>query len=457
MSSKVAHSALGFGPRTEQNLTVRGTRLAALLLLLLAVLPVGAERRDSIAVSLIACWPGPEVYELCGHEAIRIRGLDQSNMELDTVWNYGVFDFAQPNFLYRFVKGETDYMLWGYPTRMFMGEYQFQGRRVMEQELNLSQEEAHRLLDMLREEARPENRTYRYNYVKDNCATRIVDRLDRVSTRRVVYPDTVRYGTFRDEMRAFHRDYPWYQFGIDLALGSGIDYPVDGRAEMFAPVEMYDRVAKAHFDDGTPLVRETRVLNEGKPDATLGPSHWSTWPIVTCSLFLICVLGVCWLQYRRNLIYRAVYSVWFGVLGLAGLLVTFLVFISSHEATSPNLMLLWLNPLQLIFALGVWFSRKWRIPNAVVVYYNITALTVMPIVWPWQRQSANPAFFPLIGATLAMAVTYAIITQKKSYNKESNTLRHEEVGNLGAGRSDRAKRGRADGSRKATARGRNRR
>jgi len=60
---------------------------------------------DSLRVSFITCYPGPEIYELYGHEAIRIR----SNT-MDSVWNFGIFDFREPNFVYRFVKGETDYM-----------------------------------------------------------------------------------------------------------------------------------------------------------------------------------------------------------------------------------------------------------------------------------------------------------------------------------------------------------
>ena len=32
-------------------------------------------RKDSIIVSLITCSPGSEIYELCGHEAVRVRGI----------------------------------------------------------------------------------------------------------------------------------------------------------------------------------------------------------------------------------------------------------------------------------------------------------------------------------------------------------------------------------------------
>ncbi|MDE6381705.1 MAG: DUF4105 domain-containing protein, partial [Muribaculaceae bacterium] len=291
------------------------------------------ERRDSLVVSLITCWPGAEVYELCGHEAVRVRGINPDGTVTDSVWNYGVFDFAAPNFLYRFVKGETDYMLAAYPTSMFMPEYMARGRRVVEQDLNLTREETARLVALLREEARPENRTYRYNYVKDNCATRILDRIDEAVGHPVVYPDSVRYGTFRNEMRAYHRDYPWYQFGIDLALGSGIDYPLRGKEEMFVPLEMMTKAAGAHLRDGRPLVADTRVLNEGVADATLGPTHWSATPLVCCSLFLLAVLAVCLLQWRRRVIYRGIYSLWFSILGLAGCVIAFLVFISEHEAT----------------------------------------------------------------------------------------------------------------------------
>lgn len=435
------------------------SRSAALILaILFFLLPcMGQERRDSVIVSLVTCWPGPEVYELCGHEAVRVRGVNAEGEPVDSIWNYGTFDFAQPNFIYRFVKGETDYMLSSYPFSWFMPEYMGQGRRVMEQDLNLTREEASTLHRMLREEAVPPRNVYRYNYVRDNCATRIVERLDQATEPRVIYPDSIAYGTFRREMRAYHRDYPWYQFGIDLALGSGIDMPVTGREEMFVPVEMYRKASGAHFSDGRPLVSATRTLWDGREDATLGPTHWSATPIVCCSAFFVTVLAACWLQWRRKTLCRALYSVWFALLGLTGCLLAFLVFVSTHEATSPNILLLWLNPLQLVVAVGVWFRRVWKWPVTGMVYYNIIVMTVLLIVWPLQRQSANVAFFPLMGATLAMAVTYAIISPKISYKIKRNTRKNEEVCNLGADRPGRSRSGRTAGSRPAASRGGNRR
>lgn len=387
--------------------------MTTLVILFLAFPSVATQKRDSIVVSLLTAWPGPEVYQLCGHSAIRIRGA-----EVDSVWNYGVFNFDEPNFVYRFVKGETDYMLVGYPTMWFMPEYLSEGRKVLEQDLNLTQDEAWKLRSLLQTEALPQNRTYRYNYVKDNCATRITARLAQAADARLIFPDTIAYGTFRREMRAFHRDYPWYQFGIDLALGSGLDRELRANEEMFVPTVMSDRYAKATLSDGRRLVSDTRQLTPDSGHATLPPTPWYLTPnfwSVIC--FILMAAFSVFMAWKRRIL-RWLYCLWFALIGLGGCVIAFLVFASDHEATSPNMLLLWLNPLQLIVAVCVWWPRAhW--PVNIMAWYNIVVLGILLIIWPFQLQSANPAFFPLMGATLALSIVYAILDYKQSYNINS--------------------------------------
>ena len=372
---------------------------------------IGVPDSDDLTVSLITCYPGSEIYELCGHAAIRVRGE-----KIDSVWNFGMFDFNQPNFIYRFVKGETDYMCVSYPFSWFMREYVERGSKVVEQDLNLSDPEINKLLDLLRFEALPENATYRYNYVKDNCATRILDRLEESTDEKVIYPDTVRYGTFRNEMRAFHSGYPWYQFGIDLALGSGLDYPLNSREEMFVPVVMMENMGKTYFSDGRPMVKETRILNEGTEDAVLPPTSWWLGPVFWSWVLTLLTFGVVAWDLKRGKITVAYYSVWFFLLGLAGCLISFLVFVSEHEATSPNVLIFWLNPLQFIFCVSALF-RKLRSLAMAMAYYNVIASGIIMIVSPFITQSFNPAFYPLILSTFALGLGYAIIVIKTSYKR----------------------------------------
>ena len=147
---------------------------------------IGSADGGDLVVSVVTCAPGPDVYELCGHAAIRIR-----NERMDSVWNYGIFDFTSPNFIYRFCKGETDYMVRGYQFGRFMPAYVNRGSRVIEQVLDLTQEEARALMDRLNVEALPENRVYRYNYVRDNCATRPWKRVTEATDRTISLPDTL--------------------------------------------------------------------------------------------------------------------------------------------------------------------------------------------------------------------------------------------------------------------------
>lgn len=379
-----------------------------------------ADNRE-LTASLITCWPGSEIYELCGHTALRIRGEG-----IDSVWNYGLFNFNEPNFIYRFVKGETDYMVAGYPFAWFLPEYVSAGRRVVEQDLNLTPEETITLLRNLREASLPPNSRYRYNYVKDNCSTRVINQIEEATPVKINYPDTSEFGTFRDEMRVYHKNYPWYQFGIDLALGSGLDYPLSPREEMFVPVVLYNRASAARLSDGRSLVREERILNEGTDNAVLPPTSWWAAPLALSwlvSLIALCLGGYDMWKWRIS---KGLYFIWFFILALAGTLVSFLVFISVHEATSPNALVLWLNPLQFLFCIGI-LSRRLRILSIIMAWYNVIVVTGLLISWPFISQSANPAFFPLMGSTAMLAAIYAIINRKKSYNIRLGSIKTESA------------------------------
>lgn len=379
---------------------------------------VSAQDTDSVSrvpkdltISLITCFPGEEIYELCGHSAIRVRGEG-----VDSVWNYGIFDFNQPNFVYRFVKGETDYRGASYPFAWFMPEYVASGRKVVEQDLNLTPEQTQKLLGVLRESVLPENAVYRYNYIKDNCSTRILNHIDTATNTEIIYPDSVRYGTFRNEMRAYHENYPWYQLGIDLALGSGLDQTTDAREEMFGPVEMMKNVEEAKFPDGRPLVKATRILNQGREDAVLPPTPWILSPLFWAWLVAIGILCVVVWNVLTLRLYLPVYAAWFCLLGLAGCLIAFLVFVSVHESTSPNVLIYWLNPFQFLFPLSIGI-RKLKPLAVAMAWYNILATGILLIVSPFIRQSLNAAFYPLLAATFGLALSYAIITHKRSYKK----------------------------------------
>ena len=158
-----------------------------------------------------------------------------------------------------------------------------------------------------------------------------------------------------------------------------------------------------------------RDWGEGVPDATLSPTHWWAGPLFWCIVVsvLLVITGISDLVRKR--VTRWIYSLWFLILGLAGCVVTFLVFVSEHEATTFNILILWLNPLQLIMAFTVWKQKRRGVPREMA-HYNVAALLVLLVMLPFQVQQVNIAAIPLIGATWFLSLCYAIIARKDSYN-----------------------------------------
>ena len=360
---------------------------------------------DSLRISVLTCMPGPEIYALDGHSALRVQSAAG-----DSVWNYGLFSFEQPNFVYRFVKGETDYMVGAYPTSWFLPEYRDRGSRVYEQELNLTPEEKQKLLLLLRNDLKEQNRIYRYNYIKDNCATRIRDHIEQ-SMGGVRYTDTLHFGTYRKQMNARHDGYPWYQFGIDLALGSGLDGKISSRDEMFTPIEMMVRLDNARSEDGRPVIKSREILVDGSERSVESPTHWSLTPMTIGWLLFFGTLIAVWYGKRRGRVLKWLYALYFGVAGLGGCLIAFLVFVSIHEATSPNIIIWWLNPFQLIVPLTIWWRRT-RGATTFMMYYNLVAVCAVMILWLTGAQSLNQADMPLMLSDLILALGWLITGAK---------------------------------------------
>ncbi|MGN0219491.1 MAG: DUF4105 domain-containing protein [Muribaculaceae bacterium] len=368
---------------------------------------------DDVEVSIVNFYPGPDVYELEGHTALRVKSPDY-----DVAVSYGTYDFNSPNFIYRFVKGETDYRVVAYPWQPFADAYIRQGRRIVAHPVALDSAQTARFLILVDDNLRPENAVYRYNYVKDNCATRPLAIVERALGDSIVLEGSPKSGmtTFREAMRRYHANYPWYQFGIDLALGSGIDYPITLREATFAPATLDSVIASATVG-GRPVTRQTIVINDVAPDAAIeGPTPWYLTPLAVFTLLFIITVALTVRDICRRRVSRWFDSLLFGAFGLAGCLIAFLVFISVHEATSPNYLLVWLNPFCLIPAIFIWLKKA---KTAVLSYQivNFVVLVGLAAAWPLLPQSANIAFLPLLLCDMLRSASYVYITVKNKRQK----------------------------------------
>lgn len=299
-------------------------------------------------VSLLTCSAGTEIYSYFGHSAIRVKDPSQN---LDYVFNYGVFSFETPHFVWRFCKGETDYQLAFQSMKSFLETYYEERRDVYEQVLNFTSEEKQKLLDSLLENYKPENRYYRYNHFLDNCATRIRDQFEKAADGKLAYNTTGdKPLTFRYMLDEALPDNSWSGFGIKLALGVPCDRKTTFAQKMFLPAYLQKDMTNASLNRAEGKVPFSQTVETIYKAPPLREGFSITSPVVVMLLFFLATLIFSIREYRLKKRLVWLDFVVYLVFGIGGLILGFLCFISELEATGWNLNLLWAWPTHFIYA-----------------------------------------------------------------------------------------------------------
>lgn len=310
------------------------------------------DSADSIHVYLLTCSPHPEVYSLYGHTAIRI--VDDRRKNFDYAINYGVFDYNKPFFVLRFVFGLTDYEMGIFSTILFKQEYLSYGSSVTEQEINLTAAEKQKFLELIDENNKEENRTYRYNYFYDNCTTRARDIIARSVSGKVNFPNEApKEGTtFREMIHEMNVDYPWARLGNDLLLGVGADRQLTAEEREFLPHAMMSDADKSVIVNKQgvkrPFVLNKDELIEG--DSQVVEKEFPLTPVQCACITLAVFLLITALEKRKKTYYWWFDSAMFLLQGLCGVIITAMVF-SQHPTVSVNAQILVFNILPLLFGI----------------------------------------------------------------------------------------------------------
>ena len=327
---------------------------------------VGAQSMtnpDRIQISLLTCSPGKEVWAQYGHTAIRY--YDKESGE-DLAINYGIFSLDQTYFIPRFVLGMTDYRMGVQPMDIFLAQYSYEGRGVVEQALNLSAEDKEVIYKALQENMKPENVVYRYNYFFDNCTTRARDMLVNHLHGKVVYPPAEEDATFRSMIHKWNNKYEWTQFGEDLLLGVNADRKTTKSEQQFLPENLRSDFDKARYN-GKPLVKETNVLLDAETE--VAEPVFPLSPLSVALIFAVISLVMMLFSYRRQQVYWAWDLALMLTSGLMGIIFFVMIF-SQHPCVSLNFILLFFNPLPLFFLYSTIKKKKviwWKIWGVLII------------------------------------------------------------------------------------------
>ncbi len=385
-------------------------RLAVCLALLLCGLvraqSPDKDSGDALRVALVTAAPGVIYWQRFGHNALMVQNTVTGEAHL---YNYGLFDFEQENFLLNFMRGRMLYQLAVSHPDDDIANYTAEGRSVYVQELNLLPEQRYAVAEMLAQNALPENAEYRYDYFAVNCSTKLRDVLDAAleGSLRNTMIARARGETYRSLALAYARPEPWLALGIDLGLGPAADRKLNYWDELFLPLRLRDLVRDMQVSDANgvrvPLVsREWTAFDGRLDDGEPQKPRWFWGFALVGSAFAIVLNGALGSE-RKGLRATAAFTAAASalVLGLGGLMLVGLWACTDHAIAYANLNLVLFNPLCLLLVWPLWCIGKrpalasslTRGVSALVLLIALAGLcyTVLP-----GTQQANAAWFALV-------------------------------------------------------------
>lgn len=356
-------------------------------------------------ISLLTVGSGDDLYSKFGHSAFRIQ---DPTIGIDRIYDYGGFDFDPPGFYVKFARGKLNYRMSGYKTKSFIDSYQQENRWVKEQTLNLSQAERNEIFAFLQNNYRKENRYYLYDFLFDNCATKIPEVLkDGLGEKlKFNYAHIGNPFTFRELIHQNLDENAWATFGIDLALGSIIDRKATPWEHQFLPLYVERQMSHTTLN-GENLVTQEEMLVTQKPKTKR--NLWVLTPLFWLLVLMTSVIVITYFDHRKNKRSKWLDFALFLITGLAGLLLFFLWFMTDHVFTKSNFNLLWAFPLNLVLAF-VLAKSKAR-PRWVKKYIGLllAGIGITGILWAFKIQVFSPL---IIFILVALAIRYLFLLNR---------------------------------------------
>lgn len=319
---------------------------------------------EAYQISLLTISPGTELYSLFGHTAVRVKSLHSAE---DLTYNYGTFDFDTPNFMVKFLRGKLLYQLSKAPFESFMYEYNQTKRSVVEQVLDISPAETEKIVRFLENNALPQNKNYLYDFLYDNCSTRVRDIFNK-ELNLSIEEDLTEDKTFRNMLHEYLTSYPWTRFGIDLIVASRADKLTDYQSQMFLPDYLQAHMGKMIDGQGNEkrfaFMPVRQLLFFDTPDQRIGLfTPFNTFLLISLLLILIALTPYKSVAYSLVTLFSI-------IIGIGSMVLIFMWFGTDHQTTKINYNLIWMSPL---FILLPFLPKK---PNLVVSILIILLTTL---------------------------------------------------------------------------------
>ncbi|HTO14315.1 MAG TPA: DUF4105 domain-containing protein [Edaphocola sp.] len=340
------------------------------------------DQPDSIEISLLTCGTGDELYSLFGHSAVRVVN---HTAHTDEIYNYGLFDFWDPDFYVKFTTGKLLYFVGKDNYLNFLYTYEAEKRSVIEQQLNVNEKQKLDIIHFLEQNLLPENRAYRYDFLFDNCATRIRDIFPKELGKDFKFGNAIATEqsiSFRNILNEYLKNSHWARLGINIIFGNKVDKKMSNEAAMFLPDLLMAGISTSTFQNQA-FVSSTQQILEGthKTNRSLNQPLWVMMSIllITMAVFFFPKLE----KFRKIIAFLFLF-----ITGILGCFLIFAWFGTEHQTFSNNFNLLWALPFNLMVSFTIFKARSWHKNYSIIallalslsVLISLTGIQEMPLL-----------------------------------------------------------------------------
>ncbi|AOM77850.1 DUF4105 domain-containing protein [Pedobacter steynii] len=333
----------------------------------------------NFSVSLLTCEKTDRyIYALFGHSAIRIKS---NNNQSDLVYNYGTFDTGDPKFYVNFLHGQMRYFLSVTEYQTFIQSYIVDEQSVTEQVLQLNESQKNKLLSLLQEQIKPQNRSYNYDFVKQNCSTKIIDLLSESLgpdfDQALLKLNAGKGPPVRDLLNVYLRRQEFEMIGMNSLLGRRSDTITNKSVSLFLPDTLQktmDKIQLGTIKLSAPIVYLFKSQHQTA-------SGLPVFYLLSYGLNLFFVLGISAglsAHPQRYSVPKKLISFLDGFFILAlstlGLLLVYLSCNSALDLLWYNFNILWCHPFYLVL-----FFRKTRRIASIIFLSGILIFTFLYI------------------------------------------------------------------------------
>lgn len=364
-------------------------------------------------ISLLTVGTADELHSKFGHSAIRVYDPVKG---MDIVFGYGQYSSFTDNFYLKFTQGKLNYTISAERLQSFLDGYKIENRWVREQDLKLNREEQDKLFSFLQTNYKPENREYKYDFLSNNCATKLPEIFKQIYGDKLQfnYDHLKEQFTFRQLLRQNLDLNSWSNFGIDLALGSVIDRKASPYEHMFLPYYVYLQLPNTTLN-GRKLTTTDNLIVDVVPAEKKSNLLFS--PFVWLAIFMATVLFITYNNFKKHTRNRGLDFILFLVSGLAGILILFLWFFTDHWETKLNFNSLWAFAPNIFVA---FFLLKKQPPTWIKNYLwlLLTLIILTLILWVFQIQMFSPL---IIFILVAFVIRYLFLLNFLRQKTRSNS------------------------------------